>query len=431
VQSPWPAPRATSPVDATVVLPGSKSMTNRALLLAALADAPSRILRPLRARDTTLMLGALCALGLRIVERPAEGRPDTVDWAVTPGPLRGPADVDVGLAGTVLRFVPAVAALARGPVTFDGDPRARERPLGPLVTALRALGAEVDDGGRGAIPLTIRGHGRVAGGAVTIDASASSQFVSALLLAGARYDGGLDLRHQGPPLPSLPHVAMSVAMLRTAGVEVDDTTPDRWRVAPGPIRAVDVVVEPDLSNAAPFLAAALVTGGQVRVPDWPVRTTQAGAALPDLLAEMGATSALDDGGLTLRGTGQVRGLTADLHEVGELAPVLAAACALADSPSRLSGLAHLRGHETDRLAALAHELCALGSDVTETDDGLLIRPRPLHGGVVATYDDHRMAQAGALLGLCVDEVAVQDIGTTGKTLPDFVGMWDELLREGR
>jgi 3-phosphoshikimate 1-carboxyvinyltransferase len=431
VQSPWPAPRATSPVDATVVLPGSKSMTNRALLLAALADAPSRVRRPLRARDTTLMLGALCALGLRIVERPAEGRADAVDWTVTPQPLRGPADVDVGLAGTVLRFVPAVAALARGPVTFDGDPRARERPLGPLVTALRALGADVDDGGRGAIPLTIRGHGRVPGGAVTIDASASSQFVSALLLAGARYDGGLDLRHEGPPLPSLPHVAMSVAMLRTAGVEVDDAMPDRWRVAPGPIRAVDVVVEPDLSNAAPFLAAALVTGGQVRVPDWPARTTQAGAALPDLLAEMGATSALDDGGLTLRGTGQVRGLTADLHEVGELAPVLAAACALADSPSRLSGLAHLRGHETDRLAALAYELSALGSDVTETDDGLLIRPRPLHGGVVATYDDHRMAQAGALLGLCVDEVAVQDIATTGKTLPDFVGMWDALLREGR
>ena len=427
MQPPWPAPRAIEPIDATVVLPGSKSMTNRALLLAALADGPARVVRPLRARDTTLMMRALSALGAGIADRPS-GTPDRVgDWAVTPAPLRGPADVDVGLAGTVLRFVPAVAALARGPVRFDGDPRARERPLGPLLTALRTLGVQIDDGGRGAVPLTIQGTGAVPGGEVTIDASASSQFVSALLLAGARYADGLDLRHEGPPLPSLPHVAMSVDMLRSAGVEVDDDTPDRWRIAPGRIRARDVVVEPDLSNAAPFLAAALVTGGQVRVPDWPATTTQAGAALPGLLGAMGATATVDESGLTLRGTGRVAGLDADLHEVGELTPVLAAACALADGPSRLAGVAHLRGHETDRLAALAHELAALGSEVSETDDTLEIRPKPLHGGVVATYDDHRMAQAGALLGLCVDGVAVEDVATTGKTLPDFVGMWDAML----
>jgi 3-phosphoshikimate 1-carboxyvinyltransferase len=418
---PWPAPAAHGPVDATVALPGSKSVTNRALVLAALANAPGTVRRPLRARDTTLMATALESLGVAVTTTA------TGDWAVRPGPLRGGTHIDVGLAGTVMRFLPPVAALADGPVAFDGDPHARNRPLAPVVEALRALGVVVDDGGRGSLPLTVHGRGRLRGGEVRVDASQSSQFVSALLLAAPRFEHGLVLRHDGAPMPSAPHVAMTVAMLKQAGVSVDDRTPDVWQVSPGEIAGRDWDIEPDLSNAAPFLAAAVLTGGRVTVPGWPNRTTQAGDALRELLTDMGATAALDERGLTVAGTGRVRGLHADLHDVGELTPVLAAVCALADSPSHLRGIAHLRNHETDRLAALAHELNELGGDVTETEDGLRIRPRPLHGGVFATYDDHRIAHAAAVLGLVVDGVLVENVATTSKTLPGFPGLWTQML----
>ena len=415
----WAAPTATAPVDATVAVPGSKSMTNRALLLAAVADGPSWVRRPLRARDTDLMARAVRALGVDLVD-------DAGDWHVTPGELTGDADIDVGLAGTVMRFVPPLAGLADGPVRLDGDPRARERPLGPLLSALRRLGVRVEDGGRGALPFTVAGNGAVPGGRVEIDASASSQFVSALLLAAARFDKGVEVRHVGPPVPSQPHIAMTVQMLRAASVNVEPGE-DTWRVIPGTVRATDVDVEPDLSNAAPFLAAAVVTAGRVRVPGWPRHTTQAGDALRGLLEQLGAAVTLDDAGLTVRGTGRLSAVDADLHEVGELTPVIAALCTLADGPSRLRGLAHLRGHETDRLAALATELSRLGAGVSETEDGLLIRPQPLSAAVFGSYDDHRMAQAGAVLGLVVPGVRVVDIATTGKTLPDFVGMWDAML----
>ena len=261
----WPAPTVSRPVDATVSLPGSKSMTNRALILAALSETPSVVRAPLYSRDTTLMVGALRALGIGVHE--ADG-----DWEVTPTPPQGPAAIDVGNAGTVMRFVPPLAAMARGEVSFDGDPRARERPVGPLLAALRTLGAEIDDGGRGALPMVIRGRGELPGGTVTLDASGSSQFVSALLLSGARFSKGVEVRHVGPPVPSQPHLNMTVQMLRDAGVEVDTDTPDVWRVAPGPIRVTEITVEPDLSNAAPFLAAALVTGGRVTVRGWPRHT---------------------------------------------------------------------------------------------------------------------------------------------------------------
>ncbi|WP_412516702.1 3-phosphoshikimate 1-carboxyvinyltransferase [Actinomadura madurae] len=415
----WSAPVARAPVDATVPLPGSKSMTNRALVLAALAEAPVCVTRPLHSRDTELMADALRDLGTSIGE-------DAADWQVMPEPLKGPARVDVGLAGTVMRFLPPVAALASGEVFVDGDPRARERPMGPIVTALRALGADIDDGGRGALPFTVRGTGSVAGGRVTIDASASSQLVSGLLLAAPRFAKGVEVRHEGPPVPSAPHLAMTVRMLRDAGAEVE-TEHDVWRVAPGPLRGGDRVIEPDLSNAAQFLGAALVTGGRVTVPDWPADTTQPGDALRGLLAAMGAEVTRGPDGLTVRGPGGLAGLDADLHEVGELTPVLAALCALADSPSRLTGIAHLRGHETDRLAALAAEINGLGGDVAELPDGLAIRPRPLRGGVFRTYDDHRMVMAAAVLGLAVPGIEVENPGTVGKTLPDFTRQWASML----
>jgi 3-phosphoshikimate 1-carboxyvinyltransferase len=277
----------------------------------------------------------------------------------------------------------------------------------------------------------VNGTGAVRGGVVDVDASASSQFVSALLLSAPRFLEGVTVRHRGSPIPSMPHVDMSVALLREHGVVVDvdaaDPSAARWTVHPGPIRALDRVVEPDLSNAAPFLAAAAVTGGSVTVPAWPTSTTQPGDALRDLLVRMGAQVRLDADGLTVTGTGTVSGLDADLHDVGELTPVLAAVCALAASPSHLRGIAHLRGHETDRLEALAREINRMGGDVTQTDDGLVIRPRPLHGAVFDTYDDHRMATAGAVLGLVVPGVEIVDIGTTAKTLPSFVALWRSML----
>ncbi|RYU09992.1 3-phosphoshikimate 1-carboxyvinyltransferase [Nocardioides iriomotensis] len=416
----WPAPHAASPVDTTVSLPGSKSLTNRALVLAAVADGPGVVRRALRSRDTELMAAALTALGAEV---------DTTgdDWKVSPGAWTGRTTIDCGLAGTVMRFVPPVAALADGPVIFDGDPHARSRPMHEVLRGLRGLGVEIDDEDRGTLPFTVLGTGSVRGGEVTIDASASSQFISALLLAGARYEQGVDVRHDGKPVPSLPHIEMTVDQLRQRGVDVDDSDANHWRVAPGPVRATDVVVEPDLSNAAPFLASALATGGRVTVRDWPAHTTQAGNALREILSLMGADVSLGDDGLTVRGTGTISGLDYDLHDVGELTPVVAALCALASSPSHLRGIAHIRGHETDRLAALATELNSLGGHVVETDDGLTIRPAHLDGGTFHTYADHRMAHAAVVLGLVVRGVKVENVETTAKTFPGFADAWSRLL----
>lgn len=414
----WSAPAADGPVDAVLALPGSKSMTNRALVLAALAGEPSRLRRPLRSRDTLLMAGALRALGVSIDET------EPATWRITPGELRGPATLDVGLAGTVMRFVPPVAALATGDVFFDGDPYARRRPMGPILAALRALGAEVDGD---ALPFTVRGTGGVPGGSVTIDASASSQLVSGLLLAAPRYAKGVEVRHEGAPVPSAAHLAMTVEMLRDTGAVVE-TGPDVWRVHPGGLRGRDVAIEPDLSNAAPFLAAALVTGGRVAIRDWPERTTQPGDALRRLLTGMGAAVTYADGTLTVRGGAAIDAIDVDLGDVSELTCVLAALAALASGPSRLRGIAHMRHHETDRLAALTAEINGLGGDVRELPDGLDIRPRPLRGGVFHTYDDHRMVMAGAVLGLAVPGVEVENLPTVGKTLPEFGELWAETLR---
>jgi 3-phosphoshikimate 1-carboxyvinyltransferase len=416
----WAAPVAKAPVDATIELPGSKSITNRALPLAALASGPSIIRGALRSRDTDLMATGLRSLGAGIDD-------SGIDWSVTPVSLRGPADIYCGLAGTVARFLVAISALADGPVRFDGNPRARQRPMRPLLEGLRQLGVRIDDDDRGALPLTVLGAGGLPGGECVVDSSASSQFISALLLVAVHAETSTTIRHAGPPLPSLPHIEMTVAMLCDRGVVVEASAPDTWIVQPGPVLAGVVDVEPDLSNAAPFLAAAMVTGGVVRIPRWPSRSTQPGAALPNILAAMGATSTLDDAGLTLRAGGSVHGVDLDLRDASELTPTVAVLAALADSPSTLRGIAHIRGHETDRLAALSKEINGLGGDVTETDDGLLIRPRPLHAGIFGTYDDHRLATSAAVLGLVVPGILVENIATTAKTLPHFVDLWSTLL----
>ena len=430
IEPDWAAPTAHRPLDATVVLPGSKSLTNRYLVLAALATDLSRLRAPLRSRDTLLMAEALRRLGVGIddVEPHADAGPGAVpDWLVTPPEtLRGGGRIECGLAGTVMRFLPAVATLADGPVLLDGDPQARVRPMSPVIDALRVLGADIDDSS-GHLPITVHGQGRMRGGAVTMDASASSQFISSLLLAGARFDEGVTVRHDGKPVPSEPHILMTVETLRDAGAIVDDSEPNTWRVEPSEINALDVSVEPDLSNAGPFVAAALVAGGTVRVPGWPQHTTQAGDMLREILDAMGADVRLDRYGLTVSGGDELVGVDVDLHDAAELTPTVAALAALASTPSWIRGVAHIRGHETDRLAALTAELGALGGRVTETEDGLRIAPAVLRGGRFRTYHDHRMATAGAIVGLRVPGVFVEDIGTTSKTLPDFVGLWDAML----
>ncbi|MDK6813158.1 3-phosphoshikimate 1-carboxyvinyltransferase [Corynebacterium sp. UMB6689] len=421
----WCAPQPAGPLSWTQEVPGSKSMTNRALILAALADSPSIIYNPLVSRDTDLMKEALKAMGVGISEWGPHLR-------VTPGQLHG-ATVDCGLAGTIMRFLPPVAALADGPVVIDGDPYARKRPMSTMTMALRELGVDIEGD---SLPLSITPHGIPEGAEVTIDASASSQFVSGLLLAGARYRNGISVRHEGGTVPSQPHILMTIGMLRDAGVHVV-AGEDNWVVRPGKIDGREWYIEPDLSNATPFLAAAAVAGGSVSIPNWPEETDQPGDAFRGILEQMGAQveyvpqAPRQDPYLQVTGPQEglacLRGIDLDMGDIGELTPTVAALCALASTPSTLTGIAHLRGHETDRLAALATEINGLGGNVTELDDGLRITPAPLHGGQWHSYADHRMATAGAIIGLAVDGVEVEDIDTTSKTLPGFAKMWEAMI----
>lgn len=421
----WAAPVATVPLDARLTIPGSKSLTNRELVLSALATGPSTLHAPLVARDTQLMVDALRGLGTTI------DTSSSALWRVTPGSLRGGTTLDAGLAGTVMRFIPPLAALADGPVTIDGDEHARERPMRTTIDALRALGVAVDDGDRGGLPFTIHGTGSVEGGELTIDASTSSQFVSGLLLAAPRFRSGLVLRHAGERLPSLPHIDMTIDTLARRGVIVGSPEPATWVVTPGPISGSEVSIEPDLSNAGPFLAAALLAGGRVTIAGWPASTTQVGALFATLLPRFGAAVTRGPAGLTVdgdvgwRGGRTWEGVDLDLTEGGELAPTFAALAALATTPSRITGIGHLRGHETDRLAALAAEITGLGGRVTELDDGLAFEPASLRGGPWRTYSDHRMATTGALLGLVIPGIVIDDIATTAKTLPEFAALWEQ------
>lgn len=424
--APWPAPfRGKKPIHATVVIPGSKSVTNRALILAALAESPSTLRKPLISRDTTLMKNGLIAMGIEVEDMHVN---DEHQWHISPHTLVGPAVIDVGNAGTVMRFLPPVAALANGEISFDGDLRSHERPLAPVIRALEELSVIVEHQQRYSLPMVVHGTGTLRGGEIDIDASASSQFLSALLLIGPATLKGISARHIGPPLPSMPHIEMTVAMLRDFGAEVDvDHQRNTWRVHPAQLHGEDLVIEPDLSNAAPFLSIAMVCGGSITISDWPARTTQPGNQLKEIFTEMGALVTVNESGLTLRGDGEIHGIDIDLHDVGELTPALAALAALADSPSHLRGIGHLRLHETDRLAALTREINALGGNVTEGASSLHITPAPLHGGIFHTYDDHRLATSGAVLGLATPGIEIENIATTAKTLPDFPALWSHLI----
>ncbi len=426
----WSAPfRGMSPVRARITIPGSKSVTNRALILAAIADSPSLLRKPLHSRDSALMIAGLKALGVGIVQTP------NGDLLIHPAPLFGPAHIDVGNAGTVMRFLPPLASMAKGIIYFDGDPRSHERPLGPVIAAMESLGVSIEHGNRYALPLTINADGQLKGGEVEVDASSSSQFVSALLLVAPAMKDGLVVRHIGKSLPSAPHIEMTIQMLREVGVSVKvvaNGEKKEWHVSPTVMHGREITIEPDLSNAAPFMGAAMICGGSVTITDWPQSTTQPGDQLRTILADMGADINFDKtttgSNLSISGTGQIHGIDVDLHDVGELTPSIAALAVLADSPSSLRGIAHLRLHETDRLAAITREINALGGNIVEEEGALHITPAPLHGGTFHTYEDHRLATAGAMIGLRVEGIKVENIATTQKTLPDFPGAWTYLLK---
>ncbi|MEN9854867.1 MAG: 3-phosphoshikimate 1-carboxyvinyltransferase [Actinomycetota bacterium] len=404
---------------ATVRLPGSKSLTNRELVLSALAASPSVLINPLVSRDSELMIQALRNLGVEI-------RQQTDSVKIFPKELVGETKIDCGLAGTVMRFIPPLAALAKGSVEFDGDPQARQRPMGTTIDSLRKLGIEVKSQNQ-SLPFTLIGSGQVTGGKLEIDASKSSQFVSGLLLAAPRFEQGLTLSHVGEHVPSLPHIDMTLKCLQERNISAHATSETSWEVKPGEIAGAEVEIEPDLSNAGPFLAAALVTGSEVRVEGWPTSTTQVGDEFRNLLSQMGAEVSLSGSTLTVRGTGQILGIKVDMSKAGELVPTIAAIAALASTSSEITGIAHLRGHETDRIKALVTEINRIGGSAQELEDGIAITPAKLSGGMWHTYADHRMATAGAIIGLRVPGIEIEDIGVTSKTMPEFPNLWLKML----
>ena len=426
----WSAPfrsgltAASKPISATVTIPGSKSATNRALILAALATTPSRIRKPLSSRDTDLMVKGLQSLGCKIEQIKTD---QGFDYQVIPGKLTGPTQIDVGNAGTVMRFLPPIAALATGLIHFDGDERSHQRPIGPVLSALEQLGVSVEHNNKYKLPITINGAGKIKGGTVEIDASASSQFVSALLLVAPATQEGITIKNIGPSLPSAPHIEMTIQMLEKFGATVQRTA-SSWSVKPCQLIGQNLVIEPDLSNAAPFMAAAMICGGSVQVSDWPLSTTQPGDQLRSIFTKMGAKVELNASGLTITGSGKIDGIDIDLGDVGELTPSIAAVASLATTPSALRGISHLRLHETDRLSALANEINNLGGSVTEGPGDLIIKPGEMNASqIFRSYEDHRMATAGAIIGLAVEGVIVENIETTRKTLSDFPGMWQGML----
>ncbi|MCM3779267.1 3-phosphoshikimate 1-carboxyvinyltransferase [Microbacterium hydrocarbonoxydans] len=426
-QGSYAAPTTADPVRATLTIPGSKSLTNRELIIAAIADGPGRLIAPLHSDDSRRMVDALRALGVGVEEVDGDGEfgPDLV---VTPAKLRGGTTIDCGQAGTVMRFISPLAGLAEQDVHLTAHETALHRPMGGLISALRDLGVDIDDEGTWALPFTIRGHGRIRGGRVEIDASASSQFVSGLLLAAPRFDVGLHLVHTGEHLPSLPHIDMTIEALSRRGIRIERPATGEWLVEAGVPRAKEIAIEPDLSNAAPFLAAALVTGGAVSITGWPVHSTQPGALLPEILQAMGAHVSRHGGALTVKAGTEIRGLDLDLSAASELTPTLVGLAAFASGPTTIRGIGHIRLHETDRIAALIRNLRALGGEAEELPDGLRIIPRELRSGVWMAHHDHRMATTGALVGLRTAGVEVDDIGTTAKTLPEFTLLWDRMLR---
>lgn len=427
------APTSRGPVHISLNIPGSKSLTNRELVLSAIADGPSTLIGPLHSDDSAFMIAGLRALGVEITELESS-RGFGPDLRVTPRRLRGDAEIDCGQAGTVMRFLAPLAGRADGPVHITAAENALHRPMGTMIQALRDLGIDVDDQGTWSLPFTVHGHGHVRGGRLEIDASGSSQFVSGLLLSAPRFDVGLHLVHTGDRLPSVPHIDMTIETLSKRGLHVQRPAPGEWLVEAGIPRGKTVSIEPDLSNAAPFLAAALITGGEVTIADWPAHSTQPGALLQQILTSMGAHASRRGGALTVRAGRHLRGINIDLTAASELTPTIVGLAAFAETPTTITGVGHIRGHETDRLAALVNNLASVGVRAEELPDGIRVFPvseaEPTHGGQWSAYHDHRIATTGALLGLRVAGVEIDDIGSTAKTLPEFTELWQQLVESG-
>ena len=400
-------------------MPGSKSMTARALVLGTLSDGPSVVSNGLEARDSALMRQAVSTLGATVTQSESGWRIEPAGHEVAPQ-----STIDCGLSGTVMRFVPGIASLTSTEATFVGDAQAGHRPVAPVLDALRQLGVDVD--AAQSLPFVVRGAGRAPGGACEIDASASSQFVSGVLLPAARFADGATVTNIGPPVPNRPHLAMTTRMLVRHGVEVG-AQGESWSVASGSISAHDWAIEPDLSNAVPFFAAAMLTGGRVSVPHLAEDSVQPVDDVGELLQQLGADVALGAAGMTVTGTGRVAGGTLDLRNLGELTPAVVALAMTADAPTTIKGVGYLRGHETDRLAALSAEAERVGGLVSIRDDELVVTPRRLHPAVWHSYRDHRMATAGAIVGLVVPGMQVDDIESTSKTFPTFPELWLQLL----
>ena len=433
----WEAPVPTGPLRATVILPGSKSQTSRALVIGTIAESPTVVRGALASRDSYLAAMAMAHFGAGF-----DFEAERNEVLITPPKqLRGWGTIDCGLAGTVMRFAPALAAFANGTTRFVGDVAAEKRPLAPLTDALKTIGAKVRfQGAKGHLPLKVRGIYTESEYPdqdpwdeplknVEVDTTSSSQYLSALLLASPLFGRPALLRAEGR-LPSWPYVAMSLEMLAEQGVEIVSKSSSSWLTSPTRPKGVPIDIEPDLSNAGPFLAAALLTGGSVTISGWPRRTDQVGKYWLELLPRFGATLAFSSAGLTVSApTGLTwPGMEFDLAPCGELAPTVAALCLFASSPSTILGVGHLRGHETDRLEALACEIRKLGGKARVLRDGLRITPGQYHPADLASYDDHRMATFGAIVGLRVPGCRVNNIGTTAKTLPHFPARWDAMLQ---
>lgn len=446
----WHAPAKSGPLAAEVNLPGSKSLTARALILALLSDHPSSLQGVLNCRDSRLMIDGIVAVGAEVSQR------NGITTIVPPLKTgfvdmlekeREPITIYCGLSGTVMRFLPpAIFALGLGPVIFDGDPAARKRPMKPLLDALVQLGAEVTYlREEGFLPFRIDGNWQ--GGTVVVDCERSSQFLSALLLAAPAAPKETEIVVKGH-IPSAPHVAMTLGVIERAGIKYAGPSRNKvlagkcsvdpsWKISPQSFDADSIVIEPDLTNAGPFLAAALICGGEVRVNNWPLESEQAGDYWRQLLPRMGAQAikrvALGDTGysqLVVNGTGTVQGIEVDMSNYGELVPTVAALATLADSPTRITGIGHLRGHETDRLMALAKEIKRLGGDAKGGQDYLEITPsKQMQPATLESYNDHRLAMFGAIVGLAVPGTGVHDMSTVDKTFPAFPQVWEDMLAQ--
>lgn len=411
---------ARGPVSGTVRLPGSKSLTNRALVLGGLAEGRTLIEGALFSDDTLLMAEGLRALGLS-VEADAAAVRFTV-WGQG-GRLPAPeATIDAGGAGTVARFLTAVAALGFGRYVIDGSPRMRERPIGDLVSALRALGSDLE-APSGCPPVLVRARG-LAGGSAAVAGEVSSQFLSALLLVAPLAESRVALAVEGA-LVAAPYVDMTLKMMEAFGVHVERGG-GAFRIAPQRYRPQNYPVEPDASSASYFFAAAAITGGRVAVPGLRRDSLQGDLGFLGVLERMGCDVEWTETGVEVRGPERLRGVDVDLNNMSDMTMTLAALAPFADGLVRIRNVAHIRRQESDRLGALATELRRLGQEVLEHSDGLEIHPRPLRPAVVQTYGDHRIAMAFAILALRTDGVAIAGPECVTKTFPAFFGHLDTL-----